>query len=686
MTDDRLRALAAAAGIAVDWQDAFGKPQVVTPDTLRAVLAALGLPARTPDDVADSLHAATTGGGRLPPLVTAWSGQPAVIDMGVSSWSPQRYRIRFEDGGEVAGLVDHVDARTISLPAVSTPGYHCLSLDGRDLTLAVAPPRCFGIGDAMGPAARPWGLAAQLYGIRRKGDGGIGDFTGLADLARAAAAQGADALAVSPVHAMFAAEPRHFSPYSPSSRLWLNVLHIDPAALLGDGFTEQAGDEALEEAPLIDWPAAAARRMAHLRELFDRFEHTFGAAQRGFCDFRRARGEALEDHARFEALHAHLYGQDPQAWSWRTWPEALRDPRSEAVAAFAAANERDVTFHAFLQFMADHGLANAQRAARGAGMGIGLIADLAVGSDGAGSQVWSRQEEMLTGLSQGAPPDLLNPLGQNWGLTPLSPRGLRDHGYRAFIEMLRATLGHAGGLRIDHVLGLARAWLVPDGADAGAGAYVQFPCDDLLRLVALESWRHDAIVIGEDLGTVPDGFRDRLGAAGLLGMAVLSFTRDADGRWLPPAEWPAAAVGLTGTHDLPTLAGWWSGRDIAWRRRLNLFSADHGPAAVAAERDEDRASLWQALCDEGTAEGAAPDPDMPGPFVGAAISYVGRSAGPLVLLPVEDALAQDEQPNLPGITDPHPNWRRRLPANADRLLEPPAVRARLAALAAARKA
>ncbi len=683
MTDDRLQALAEAAGIAVQWEDVFHETRVVAPDSLRALLTALGFPCTSPGEIADSIQAAEGGGG-LPPLVTAWSGQAVVIDLGLSTWAPQRYRIRFENGGEVSGMVEHLDARHVGLPAVATPGYHALSLDNRDCTLAVAPPRCFGVADAMGGHARPWGLAAQLYGIRRPGDGGIGDFTGLAALARAAAAQGADALAVSPVHAMFTAEPRHFSPYSPSSRLWLNVLHIDPAALLGDGFVDDGGED--DGGELIDWPDAAGRRMARLRRLFERFEHTFGAAQRAFRDFRRARGEALEDHARFEALHAHHYGQDPHAWAWRSWPEALRDPRGEAVARFAEDHARDVTFHAFLQFLADHGLTQAQRAARSAGMGIGLIADLAVGSDAAGSQAWSRQAEMLPGLSLGAPPDLLNPLGQRWGLSPLSPRGLREHGYRAFIEMLRASFAHAGGLRIDHVLGFARGWLVPEGADATAGAYLHFPCDDLLRLVALESWRHDAIVIGEDLGTVPEGFRDRLGAAGLLGMSVLLFARDEDGRWLPPEDWPAEAAALSATHDLPTLAGWWSGRDIAWRRRLKLFAADHGEEAVAAEREEDRASLWQALSDEGIAEGPPPDPATPDTFVTAAITHVARARGPLALVPIEDALALEEQPNLPGLTDPHPNWRRRLPQNVDRLLEPPAVRARLAALAAGRRA
>ncbi len=684
VSDDRLRALAEAAGIAVEWEDVFHEKRTVAPDSLRALLAALGFPCTGPGDIADSIHAAEGGGG-LPPLVTAWSGQAVLIDLGVSSWVPRRYRIRFENGGDVSGLVEHVDARHVALPAVSTPGYHALSLDNRDCTLAVAPPRCFGVGDALGAEARPWGLAVQLYGIRRPGDGGIGDFTGLAELARAAAAQGADALAVSPVHAMFAAEPRNFSPYSPSTRLWLNVLHVDPGALLGNDFVDADEDED-DGNGLIDWPVAAGRRMARLRRLFDRFDNTFGAAQRAFRDFRRAKGEPLEDHARFEALHAYHYGQNPQGWSWHSWPQDLRDPRGDAVARFAGEHAREVTFHAFLQFLADHGLARAQRTARASGMGIGLIADLAVGSDAAGSQAWSRQAEMLPGLSLGAPPDLLNPLGQRWGLSPLSPRGLRAHGYRAFIEMLRASFAHAGGLRIDHVLGFARGWLVPDGADAAAGAYLRFPCDDLLRLVALESWRHDAIVIGEDLGTVPEGFRDRLAAAGVMGMSVLLFARDADGAWLRPGDWPAEAAALTATHDLPTLAGWWSARDIAWRRQLGLFSAGHGEAAVTAERNADRSSLWQVLCDEGIAEGPAPDPATPEPFVTAAIAHVARARGPLALLPVEDALALEEQPNLPGLTDPHPNWRRRLPRPADRLLEPPGVRARLATMTAGRQA
>ncbi len=664
MSDAALAGLAHDAGVMARWTDAFGHEHAVGADTLRAVLGSLGLDAGDDAAVADSRAVLAEAARRLPPLVTAVAGQRIRLPVAAG-----RYAMRLEDGRRFDGQAE-ADGAGCVIPAILEPGYHEVTLGEARTVVAVAPGRCFTVGDATG--GRPaWGVAVQLYALRREGDGGIGDFAALADFVRNAAGHGADAVTISPVHAQFSADPDRFSPYSPSSRVALNVLH----APLDFGGAEAA---ALSAAALVDWPVAGRQRLAALRDAFAGMD---AATREAFEAWRAAQGDSLEQHARFEAIHAHMLA-DGHAWYWRDWPEEFRSPGSAAVRGFARAHEAEVTAHAYMQFAADRGLAGAQDAARRAGMAIGLISDLAVGTDPGGSHCWSRQDETLLGMTVGAPPDLMSRDGQNWGLAAFSPRGLAQRGYGAYLEMLRAALRHAGGVRIDHGLGLHRLWVVPEGASSKDGAYLQFPERDLLRLIALESHRHRAIVLAEDLGTVPEGFQDRLRDAGIDGMRVLWFERDKSEKFVPPAHWTREASAMTGTHDLATVAGWWRGRDIDWRARLDLVR-DEGK-----ERDErarDRTALWDAMLASGAAQGAAPGEADGDAVADAACVHVGGAASELVMLPVEDALALVEQPNLPGTTEGHPNWQRRLPGEAATLLDSPGVAARLRALDAARR-
>jgi 4-alpha-glucanotransferase len=648
MTDDTdgLDTLAHEAGVMATWRDAHRRDHAVSPDTLRAVLARLRLPADSTAQVRESLQYLRETSRAVPPLLVARAGVAA--DVPVTG----RVRVTLEDGG--------VREATGAVPVIHVPGYHRLETAHGEHCLAVAPTAA-----AKLPAGRPWGIAVQLYALRRQGDGGIGDFPALAAFAQAAASHGADAVAISPVHAQFAADPERFSPYSPSSRIMLNALHA----------AADTGDAAMESLTLVDWPAAGRARMAQFRRAFARDREDAALRQ-----FRAEGGDALEAHARFEVLQAHLLGQDPALWSWRAWPAAFRDPQAPAVAAFAADHADDIAFYAWLQMQAARGLQQAQDAARRAGMRIGLVSDLAVGTDGSGSHAWSRQAETLIGLSVGAPPDLLSRDGQDWGLTVFSPHGLRAHGYGAFLEMLRAALRHAGGVRIDHAMGLQRLWVIPEGARAAEGAYLRFPLDDLLGLIALESQRHGAVVLGEDLGTVAEGFQARLEENGVLGMRVLWFERDDTG-FRPPATWSTRAAALTTTHDLPTVAGWWCGHDLRLRVAHDLA---RDPQEEQAERERDRTALWQAMRDSGAAEGAAPAPDDPARVVDAAVAHVAGSACGLALIPIEDILGRVEQPNLPGTIDQHPNWRRRFDGPAASLLDAPDAARRVAAIRGAR--
>jgi 4-alpha-glucanotransferase len=591
-----------------------------------------------------------------------------------------RFRLDLEDGERIEGKLDMGWSGEARLPALDRPGYHRLTLDGGHATVAAAPPRCFSLEDAGADphrGAAPWALAAQIYALRRSGDGGIGDFEGVADFARAAARHGASALAVSPAHALFAADTGKYGPYAPSSRLALNVLFAAPDTLPGLPALPPVEDDGGE---LIDWPAASARKLARLRTLFEA-----ASDHPGFTAFRNDAGPTLEDHARFEALHAHMFAQDPPRWHWRDWPEEFRAPDSPAAQRFFRENAREVAFHAFCQWLADSSRGAAQRTAREAGMPIGLIADLAVGTDGGGSHAWSRQAEVMSEVSVGAPPDIFSPLGQSWGLTAFSPLAMRAAGFGAFRELLTANFRHAGGLRVDHAMGLQRLWVVPKGAGAADGAYLRYPVDDLLRLLALESHRHRAVVIGEDLGTLPEGFHARMQDAGILGMRVLWFEQGEGGSFRPPAEWSRDAAAMTTTHDLPTVVGWWRGRDIDWRRDMSLF-----PSAEAAEeerkrRERDREALWAAFRASGAADREAPPtPDETGPLLDAALAHTGGAACRLAILPAEDALGLPEQPNLPGTVEGHPNWRRRLPGEAGTMLDDPLVARRLEFLARAR--
>jgi 4-alpha-glucanotransferase len=685
VSDETIHDLARRAGIAVDWTNAAGEPQRVAPDVLRRMLGALELPCGTPAQLAASRDrlAATIGENTLPPLITAEAGEPIVL----ASCAPARARLVLEDGGaQDIALAPRADGRC-ALGAISQPGYHQLQFGEQTITLAVAPKKCFTVEDAA-PDSRLWGLAVQLYGLRRRSDGAIGDTSCICALASGAAQHGADAIVLSPVHALFSADQSRYEPYSPSSRLFLNPLHADPSVLFGADHVAAAIDATglsakwarLEAADLIDWPAAAANKLALLRRLFDEFsaglEHDRGGTlARDFARFRQGGGDLLEQHARFEVLHAARLATDRDAWSWRKWPAQWQDHSGAAVADFAAAHAREIAFHVFLQWVADRSLAAAQAHARCAGMRIGLIVDLAVGMDSGGSHAWSCQHDLLVGLNVGAPPDLFNPLGQSWGLTAFSPRALVARCFEPFLATLRAGMHNAGGVRIDHVMGLTRLWLMPDGASPADGAYLVYPFDDLLRLIKLESHRHRAIVIGEDLGTVPEGFREKLDAAGIAGMRVLWFERDGDG-FVPPGAWPRRAVAMTSTHDLPTVAGWWRGVDIDARTRLGLFGPETDAQTLRHQREIDRELLWGAFRAAGTAPDAADVPNDPAPAVDAAVRFIAETPSQLVLVPLEDALGLEEQPNLPGTLDQYPNWRRRYALAADEIFDDPVVRAR----------
>jgi len=663
-----LHDLAAEAGLQIDWTDALGEPQRVSDTALVTILAALGYPADSEAAIATSRTALAQESGHCA-FVSADAGTPVLLPAGCADAGPAE--LILENGTRQQVTLRAGKAGLLG-PAIDTAGYHRLLVDDREIRLAVAPPHCFRVADAA-PGKRIWGPSVQIPALRDSRAAAYGDFGTLADTARAFAKRGADALAISPIHALFPADASRYSPYAPSSRLFLNVLYGDPA-VAGLPIPAQPCGE------MIDWAAAIPERLRLLRQAFDQSPD---AVREAVAAYAKEQGYELLSHARFDALHAHFFAATG-ATGWQGWPEEFHQPDSEAVARFAAENSEEVDFYLFLQWLARQSLDAAQAAARDSGMTLGLIADLAVGMDPGGSHAWSRREDLLTGLSIGAPPDLLGPDGQSWGITGFSPQALRRTGFEPFIATLRAAIDHAGGIRVDHALGLRRLWVVPEGASPREGAYLTMPLDDMLRILAIESQRARAVVIGEDLGTVPEGFRPAMDARAMLGMRVLWFERDEDGDVIPPGEWSADAAAMTGTHDLPTVAGYWQGRDIDWTWQLGRTSRAEDEAAERAGRDIDRQRLWRAFTDAGVAEGPVPAADDTPPVVDAAVSFVASTPCALAIVPLEDVVGLTEQPNLPGTMHEHPNWRRRMPDSTRSLLERPEVTSRLGLIQSAR--
>ena len=707
-TSSALQALARHCGIADEYTDVWGATHPTSDATRHALLTAMHLPVGTvnPGRILKKLQA-DEWRRPLPPVCVSPVGSPLEIAIALpATRKKQRWQwtLQLESGasrsgdfhpGELQGLetcrlasADFLRLRLV-LPAVEATGYHRFSvrLPGGEtcsMPLIVVPTACFqpaAIQADGSEGGRVWGPAVQLYGVRSRRNWGIGDFTDLRRLIAATADAGGGIVGVNPLHELFPDQPEHFSPYSPSSRCGVNVLYLDIEALPEFGECRAAQEQvaspafqqrlrALRAGELIDYPAIASAKFEVLQLLWRHFaaQHLARDSERAL-DFRRYRAAAdpaIERLARFEALQAHLRRQDARIWGWPAWPAEYRDPHGPAVVAFAAAHADAVDYHAWLQWQADRQLAEAGHQSWQRGLGIGLYTDFAVGVNPGGADSWGWQDVFASGAYAGAPPEAINLNGQDWGLPPLIPQRLRQAGYGPLIEALRANMRHAGALRIDHVMSLTRLFWVPAGRSPREGTYVRYPLDEMLGIVALESQRNRCLVIGEDLGTVPDGFRDRLASARLLSYRPLVEERAADGGFLAPSEFPDQALVAVSTHDMPTLAGFWLGADLDARTALALFPGEEQRTAMVVGRAQDRARLLVALEREqllpaGGSVHPVAVPELTLPHALGVHAYLARSPARVLVVQPEDILGTVEQANLPGTLDhQHPNWRRRL--------------------------
>ena len=705
----RLADLASLHGIEPGYHDVWGNWHATPEAAHRALLAAMGVDA--PDEAAIEAALADAQRGQwtqvVPPVTVVRRARlrdGIRVQLAQAALArPLAWRIVEESGEEreerfdpfqLATLEDHrqdgldVRAFTLPLPQDLPEGYHrIVILQGEEAAgegaLVVVPERCF-LPPTLAEGARLWGPAVQLYAVASERNAGIGDFTDLRRLALAWGQRGASVVGTNPLHALHPADPEHASPYSPSSRLFLNVLYIDVegvedyagAAQADPAWAARWREESaqLRRGPFVDYGRVCRAKLAALERLFDHFRsNNLGrgtARWRALAQFREAKGPALRRHALHETLREH-HGRP-----WQQWPPEHRDSRNPAVRSFAAEHAERVAFHEYLQWQADRQLAQAQSACRELGMAVGLYADLAISIDRSGSEAWANQGLYALGVSVGAPPDEFNPHGQDWGLPPLVPDRLRQAGYAPLVATLRANMSRAGALRIDHVMGLSRLYWVPAGMSPADGAYVRYPVDEMLGIVALESHRQRCLVIGEDLGTVSDELRRKLAEADVLSYRLLLFERGGDGSFRPPATYPRRALSAWSTHDLPTFAGWWKGEDLDTRQRLGLLD-ETGLRGQRDDRRRGREALLRALEREGLREGVDASPDAPASeaLALAVQTLIARSESAVMVVQLEDALGMAEQANLPGTVEDHPNWRRKLALPLERWMDEPRVQA-----------
>lgn len=665
MENKALEQAAREAGISSGFINAHGKQQAIAPETKRELLSAMGW-------VAQSRPAITP----VPAVKVFVTGSRLALPVGGDG--EYGWTLRLENGGTTQGRVS--GKMTLALPGKIPTGYHQLTLtqDAQEWAcrIIVAPKRCYE-PDALLAGKKLWGACVQLYTLRSDNNWGIGDFGDLNVLLKNVAERGGAFVGLNPIHALYPANPVAASPYSPSSRRWLNVIYIDVAAVDDFKRSEEAQiwwhrpltQQRLQAARASDWVDYAEVMPLKLEGLRLAYAHFLGrkaqdAQVKSLANFVKQGGESLYLQAAFDALYEHLAKETDVALGWNRWPEKYHDARGTAVRAFCEQHAQDVEFYLWLQWLAETQFASCYHTSQQQDMPMGLYRDLAVGVVEGGSETWGDGELYCLKASVGAPPDILGPLGQNWDLRPMDPHVMVRRGYQPFIDLLRSNMTSCGALRIDHVMTLLRLWWIPAGETADKGAYVQYPVDDLLAILALESQRHRCMVIGEDLGTVPVEIVSKLRESCVYSYKVLYFERDEENNFRAPQSYPVQAMATITTHDLPTLRGYWQSDDLALGKTLGLYRDEEVLQALYADRARARQGLLDGLhhydCIPKKTGRKAALMEMTPVLNRGLQRYVADSACALLGLQPEDWLDMDAPVNVPGTSDEYPNWRRKL--------------------------
>jgi 4-alpha-glucanotransferase len=723
MTD--IQTLARLRGIGTQYHDFRGQLRDVAPGSDRAILAAMGFSLQD-EAIEPAIRAIESDrwNAAAPAAVVVELGRRASVPLTIPSDSLGTritWTVTLEDGQQHSDFVRSADLQVLERTALGTQqllrlnlplplelplGYHRVSvaLDAAkriEVSLIVAPERCYA-PPPIRAGKRLWGIAVQLYSLRSVGNWGMGDFGDLHELIELTARHGGAIVGLNPLHALFPADPGHISPYSPSNRHFLNVLYIcvpqvpefaacESACSRVASTAFQARLHELRASANVDYQGVAAAKFSVLSLMYQQFrsEHLLPGTARAaaFQQFVGERAEGLRLHAIYDAIHAHLRAQDSQYWGWPSWPEKYQDPHSSSVQSFAHEHEQDVTYFLYLQWLAEEQLRAAQELARERGMAIGLYGDVAVGANPGGSETWSNRKLYLQGASVGAPPDELALKGQDWGIPPQDPAELELQAYQPFIQMIRNAMRPVAALRLDHVMTLFRLWWVPRGFNATHGAYVHYPLTQLMAILTLESVRNHCMVIGEDLGTVPEEMRIAMEHSQTYHYKVLLFEKWLDGRFKTPQEYVPSALATVTTHDLPTLRGWWESADITLRDRLDLYPSEQVKHDLHQLRGQELCAMMRALTEQGLWHWQPHEP-LPGysPALARAIhAYLGLSRANLAMLQIEDLIGMLDPVNVPGTHQEHPNWQRKVSLPTAEILARPEVSDLLNAMNRARR-
>ncbi len=699
-----IRRLCSLTGIDDAYRDHRNEARAIEIGSLGALLAARGFKVEDAAALREAIAEITNRNGafRVPPVVVLREDQPQQIRIEVPLAlldKPINWRLLKENGEFQAGqflpeddLVREHDAHAVcalEFGPQAGAGYHWLTISGpgdagdHRVRVIIAPASAY---EAVTDEAPEWGVAVQLYALRSARNWGMGDFTDLASLGSMLAEQGADFLGINPLHALYPSNPEHASPYSPASRAFLNYLYIDVEAVPEFASCEAARLKVASEyfqdrlATLracdhVDYSGVAFLKQIVLRHLYEYFVARELARNtpraEAFLDFVEQGGAALEQTCLFYALYADNRKASREG-GWQRWPGQLRDPESEDVASFAEQHQDTIRYYMYLQWLADEQLQAAHAAALEAGMKTGLYRDLAVGIDSNGADMWRNQGLYCRGASVGAPPDSIALQGQDWGLPPMEPLQMQTEAYETFITDLRDNMRHCGALRLDHAMQLMRLWWTPAGRPSSEGAYVRYPLDDLLGIVALESHRNRCRIIGEDLGVVPEEIREALPREKIWSYKVILFEKDDQGRFKRPVDYSPRAMATLTTHDLPTLPGYWRGSDLLLREELGLFPSLEIKEQTWQERIADRQALIAALKREDLYPADMPEDanemdDLPAELLLALERFLAQSRSRMVCVQLEDWMGVLDPVNVPGTSDEYPNWRRRLPDDIEDL-------------------
>ncbi|PJZ05309.1 4-alpha-glucanotransferase [Pantoea rodasii] len=679
MTLSKLDQAALNAGIAVDFTNANGEQVRINDDTKRALLAVMNTPE-----------------GKTPPLpavqVFAARARRQLTPQGKGEF---RWQLLTEQGKGFSGTLQ--GGETLALPPRLPQGYHAFTLQqGKkqwSTRIIIAPSRCY-LPEPLAQGEKRWGALVQLYTLRSENNWGIGDFGDLAQMLQHIAANGGDFVGLNPLHALYPAQPEHASPYSPTSRRWLNVLYIDVNQVAAFAQSQQAQRwwtlaatrkdvQAARATDFVDYRAVAALKITALRLAWQAFQ-----PEADFQQFVAEGGDPLRFQAAFDGILAERAENNTHEWGWEKWPEAWRNAHQPEVLKWCAAHEDEIQFWSWLQWLAQQQFAACWQRSQQLGMAVGLYRDLAVGVAQHSAETWQDPQLYKLGASVGAPPDRLGPLGQNWALPPLDPHEMRARGYQPFIDLLRANMRDCGALRIDHVMALLRLWWIPYGETADKGAYVSYPVEELMAILALESQRHRCMVIGEDLGIVPPIIVRMMRSHGILSWKVLFFEQERDGRYRLPSAYARQSIASASTHDLPTLSGFWQAEDLALGEKLGMYR-DSVLHDLQQQRTAQKQALLEALLQAGALPARQGKLTQKQPLT-AALNvamhrFLARTESALLGLQPEDWLGMTSPVNVPGTVDEYPNWRRKLSVTLEEMFANKAVKQVLKAVSDGRK-